>query len=107
MLVSRDGSTAAAVGPLHQARFKHTMITLPSGEVLVIGGTSDDRTLLASTEIFDPVRFTSRPVERVGPVYAAFSTVSVLGPDLRVVGGNDRSIRLTHTDLTVALTELT
>jgi len=150
VLVSRDGSTAESVGPLRRARFKHTMITLPSGEVLVIGGTSDDRTLLASTEVFDPrtrrfragpttsagryklagaatllpdgrvlvagagpgleiidpVRFTSRPVEGVGPVYAAFSTASVLGPDLRVLGGYDRNIRLTHTDLTIDLTAL-
>ena len=150
VLVRRDGSTTESVGPLREARFKHTMITLPTGEVLVIGGTSDDRTLLAGTEIFDPrtrrfragpttsagryklagaatllpdgrvlvagagpgleiidpVRFTSRPVENVTPVYSAFSTASVLGPDLRIVGGYDQNIRLTHTDLTVALSEL-
>lgn len=36
------------------ARFKHDMVLLSDGRVLVIGGTPDDETLLSSTEVFDP-----------------------------------------------------
>ena len=50
-----DGS-AEQVEDLATPRFKHTVVLLPSGEALVLGGTSDDRHLLRSTEIFDPVR---------------------------------------------------
>lgn len=39
---------------LRQGRFKHAIVTLGDGRVVVIGGTSDDRHLLRSTEVFDP-----------------------------------------------------
>ena len=61
-----DGRTAATfdpetetwtrVGDLSTPRFKHFSVLLSDGRVLVMGGTSDDETLLRSTEIFDPVR---------------------------------------------------
>lgn len=39
--------------PNHRARFRHTSTALPSGEVVLIGGQSDEESL-DSTEIFDP-----------------------------------------------------
>lgn len=60
VVIAVDG-TATSVADLAQARFKHEMVTLPTGEVLVIGGTSDDRELLRSTEIYDPVGRTFQP----------------------------------------------
>lgn len=139
-----------SVGPLAQARFKHTMVAMPTGEVLVIGGTSNDEDLLSSTEVYDPATqsFTAGPtmnsgryklngsatllpdgrvvvagggpgvevidvkagtstaVPNVGPSRASFSTASVVGPNVRVIGGYDRSIQLTRTNLTIPLVSL-
>lgn len=73
------------VGPMLHARFKHVSVTLPSGEVLIIGGTDDDQRLLNSTEIFDP----STGTFRAGPTmttgrYKLSGSAAVL-PDGRVV----------------------
>ncbi len=64
-----DG-TLRRVGPLITGRFKHTMVTLPSGQALVIGGTTDDQDLLADTEIFDPAtdEFRAGPAAAERPV---------------------------------------
>lgn len=149
LVISADG-TSSSVSPLAQARFKHTMVTLPSGRVLVIGGTSDDTQRLASTELYDPrtrrftagptmsggryklngsatlvpdgrvvvagggpglevidvVRGTSTPLADHGSVVASFSTTSVVGSAVRVIGGYDQAINLTRTNQTVPLTEL-
>ena len=53
-IISADGRTARPVGTLLQARFKHAIVPWADGTVLVVGGTSDDRKLLDSTEAFDP-----------------------------------------------------
>ncbi len=58
--VCPDG-TVTDVGPLRQARFKHVTVPLPSGDVLIVGGTADDRELLTSTEIFDAASQSFRP----------------------------------------------
>lgn len=149
-VIAADGKSAHPVGPLGRARFKHTMVALPSGDVLVIGGTSDDRELLDSTEVYDPqtgrfsagptmsagryklsgeaavlpdgrvvvagggpgveiidpARRTSRRVRGTGPGRASFSTVSVLDGTIRVIGGYDRAIRLTRTDLSIPFSKL-
>ena len=149
VIISTEG-TSTRVGPLRKARFKHTMVTLPSGQVLIIGGTSNDTDLLATTELYDPrtrrftagptmsagrykltdsatlvpdgrvvvagggpgieiidvTRGTSTPLPGSGTSRASFSTASVVGSTVRVVGGYDRSIQLTSTDQTIALTAL-
>ena len=66
VLVRPDGSLTK-VGPLSRPRFKHEMVTLPSGLVLAVGGTDDDRRLLDSSELYDPATGTFRP----GPALAA------------------------------------
>lgn len=149
VLVGPDG-TMSTVGPMREARFKHTLVELPSGHVLVIGGTNDDHTLLANTEVYDPVsrRFTAGPalvagryklagsavaipdgrvvvagggpgieiidptnqrstlVDGVGPRRASFSTVSIVGKDIRIIGGYGEHITLTHTDITIPVSSL-
>lgn len=150
VVVGADGRSSRQVGPLLQARFKHVMVALPSGEVLVVGGTPDDRTLLTETEIYDPTTTRFRPGPRLSsgryklagsatvlpdgrvavagggpgvevidldrdraePVLAAgsewgsFSTASVVGDRLQVIGGYDRSIRLARRNLSLPLSEL-
>jgi hypothetical protein len=78
-----DG-TLRRVGPLLTGRFKHTVVTLPSGRALVIGGTTDDKDLLAGTEVFDPVTDGFRPGPRLRAGRYKLSGAAVL-PDVRVV----------------------
>ena len=86
VVIAADG-TATRVADLAHPRFKHEMVTLPSGEVMVIGGTSDDRELLRSTEIYDPVARTFRPgPEMAQGRYKMTGGVAVL-PDGRVLVG--------------------
>lgn len=72
---------------------------LPDGRVLVAGGGP-------GVEVIDPGRGISRRVPAAGSARASFSTVSVLGDAVRVVGGYDEAIRLTRTDLTIPLAQL-
>jgi hypothetical protein len=53
-VVIRPDGTLTRVAGMADAGFTHTMVTLLSGEVLVIGGTDDDHRLLTSTEIYNP-----------------------------------------------------
>ena len=50
----RPDGTLLPVGALQRGRFKHALVTLPSGEAIALGGTSDDTVLLDTTEVFDP-----------------------------------------------------
>jgi hypothetical protein len=85
-----DG-TVQDVGPLATARFKHGIAVLDSGQVLVIGGTTDDTELLTSTEVYDPQarRFRAGPELRSGRYKMTDSAVAL--PDDRVVvaGGGE------------------
>jgi hypothetical protein len=147
--IRADGS-AEWVGDLATPRFKHTAVPLPSGEALVLGGTTDDQHLLRSTEIFDPGRgaFRAGPdlvagryklsgsaavlpdgrvvvagggpglevvdvdlarsevVDGAGAEWASFSTVGVARGRVVVVGGYDRDIRLTDTNIDLASSDL-
>ncbi len=53
------------VATLHTARAAHTATTLPSGQVLVVGGMADGGGSVASVELFDPVH---NAVHRLGPL---------------------------------------
>ena len=84
VVVGVDGRVRP-VGALREGRFKHTMLPWAGDTVLVIGGTSDDRTLLRSTEVFDPETGTFRPGPRlVNPRYKLDGSAVRL-PDGRVV----------------------
>lgn len=93
-VVEPDG-TLRDVGSLRQPRFKHAMVALPTGEVLVIGGTDDDRRLLTSTEVFDPRTRTFRAgPDLVSGRYKLIGAAAVL-PDGRVlVAGGGRGVEV-------------
>ena len=87
-------AVAAVIGPegrlrtvaaLRQARFKHTMLPWVDGTVLVIGGTADDRTLLRTTEVYNPRSATFRPGPRLATPRYKLEGSAVRLPDGRVV----------------------
>ena len=84
VVVHPDG-TLDAVEPLAHARFKHAMVALPSGEVLVVGGTPDDERLLASTELFDPRTRTFRPGPDLSSGRYKLGGAAAVLPDGRVL----------------------
>ena len=88
VVVDPDG-TMAEVGPLATARFKHALTTLDSGRALVVGGTPDDRRLLTSTEVYDPVTrtFRSGPSLREGRYKLGGSALALPGDRVVVAGG--------------------
>ena len=63
------------------------------GRVLVLGGTTDDSELLASTEVFDPAtnRFTTGPTMN-GRRYKFSEAIAVINGGLVVAGGNQIEI---------------
>lgn len=72
---------------------------LPDGRVVVAGSA-------AGLEILDVASGTSHTAAG-GPVAASsFATTSVIGGQLRVIGGYDRSIRLSRNDLTIDVASL-
>lgn len=72
--------------PNAKGRFRHTSTTLPSGEVIVIGGQNDKETL-STTEIFDPNLNVFRPgVSLLKPRRLHTATVLNNG-NVLVVGG--------------------
>ena len=147
--ITPDGGIVE-VESLGTARFKHTVVTLPSGEALVLGGTVDDQALLRSTEVFDPgtnsfrpgpdldqgrYKLTggavvlpdgrvvvagggpgvelldpgsgvSTPISSAGSEWASFSTVGVSSGRVVVIGGYDRSIALTDTQVEFSVADL-
>ncbi len=82
--ITRDADLVQIKG-LDTARFKHTVVTLPSGEALVIGGTTDDQRLLRTTEIFDPVTSQFRPGPHLDEGRYKLTGAAAALPDGRVV----------------------
>jgi len=83
------GGRVHEVGSLATARFKHGIAALQSGEVLVVGGTPDDDTLLTSTELYDPAtqRFRPGPDMVRGRYKLTDSVVALPGNRVVVAGG--------------------
>ncbi|MEM8932026.1 MAG: kelch repeat-containing protein, partial [Acidobacteriota bacterium] len=80
-------------GFLDQARYLHTAALLPSGQVLVIGGSEFDllagvtTTPIASTEVYDPIRGIWTPVDSMSGGRAEGSSVVLPDGRVLVVGG--------------------
>ena len=103
VIIHPDGSVIPTPGSLLEARFKHTMVALDDGRVLVLGGTSDDRALLASTEIFDPVTgtYAAGPSMRAGR-YKLAGAAAVLDDGRVVVGGGGPGVEIIDAEAGVA-----
>ncbi|MEO6443744.1 MAG: kelch repeat-containing protein [Gemmatimonadaceae bacterium] len=68
---------------MRSARSVHTATTLPSGQVLLVGGMADGGGSMSSVEIFDPTHDTVRPVSALATPRA--SHTATLLPDGRVL----------------------
>jgi Galactose oxidase, central domain len=81
------------VGPMSTPRFKHVSVLLPDGRALILGGTTDDREILATTELFDPRtgRFTPGPTMRA-PRYKLAGGAVVLDDGRVLVGGGATTV---------------
>ena len=92
--VCSDG-VLADVGSMREPRFKHGLATLSDGRVVIVGGTADDRQLLASTEVFDPVTgaFSAGPHLRGGR-YKLSGSVLALDDDRVVVAGGGPGVEV-------------
>jgi hypothetical protein len=89
-----DG-TMSQVGGLATARFKHGIVVLGSGRVLVVGGTPDDTALLTSTEVFDPESERFRPgPDLVSGRYKLTDSVVALPGDRAVVAGGGEGVEI-------------
>ena len=79
------------VGSLATARFKLGIASLESGQVLVLGGTPDDATLLTSSELYSPAtgRFSRGPDLVSGRYKLTDSVVALPGDRVVVAGGGD------------------
>ncbi len=68
----------------------------PDGTVIVAGGGN-------GAELLDPATGTWRSLRVVPAERLSFSTVSVVDDTVRILGGYDEGIQLTHTDITMAV----
>jgi hypothetical protein len=93
-VVEPDGELRP-VDPLLQPRFKHAMVGLSTGEVLVIGGTDNDHRLLTSTEVFDPHSRTFRAGPELASGRYKLGGAAAALPDGRVfVAGGGPGVEL-------------
>lgn len=91
-----------AAGPeLVDGRYKlsEAAAVLPDGRVVVAGSGQ-------GVEVIDVAGRASRVVAALADVSGSFSSVSVVGGDVWVLGGYDRQIRMTSTDRRVPIDEL-
>lgn len=83
-------SAALPVGPMLQARYRHTATVLKTGLVLVTGGLDKDDKALATAEIFDPATGQFRATGTMAS--ARFGHTATLMDDGKVlVVGQDRT----------------
>lgn len=97
-----DPSAAAQslgqVATLRNARSVHTATTLPSGQVLIVGGMTDGGGSLADVELFDPARNTVHDMASLGEGRASH-TATALGDGRVVVGGGYNGSYLTSLEI--------
>lgn len=73
---------------LREPRFQHVAAVLPSGRLLLAGGTNDRGEPLSSTEVFDPASSQSWEAPRLPSPLARAAAVRV-GDRIAIVGGYD------------------
>ncbi len=77
------------VATLHTARAVHTATTLPSGDVLMVGGMADGGGSVASAELFDVGNNTVQEVGSLAKRRAGHTATSLGGGRVLIAGGYD------------------
>jgi hypothetical protein len=89
-LYSPTAGTWSPAAPMHTARSNHTATLLPSGLVLVAGGSSG-MTATATAEVYDPVADTWTPVASLATARQSQSAVLLPTGNVLLVGGFNTS----------------
>ena len=85
------------VATLHSARAAHTATTLPSGEVLIVGGMSEGGGGLASVELFDPSQNTVQELGSLAEPRAGHTATLLEDGRVLIAGGyNGNYLRSTE-----------
>ena len=92
---SGGSGTFALTGSLSTARYNHTAMLLPTGEVLVVGGlgVNGDYASLATAELYDPKKGKWTATGSMSVGRTAFTATLLANGRVLVVGGSDYQIR--------------
>jgi hypothetical protein len=78
--------------PMPRGRASHAAVVLPSGDVLVAGGESEDAgvvTCLSSADVYDPVNDAWTSGGDLLHARASFTMIASPAGDILVIGGHD------------------
>ncbi len=85
---ARDGiGRVRATASLGQPRAAHTATTLPGGNVLIVGGFTDDESQLAGAELFDREEERFRPITGVAVLRHSHSATRLPDGTVLIAGG--------------------
>src|SRR5690349_5571235 len=87
--VVADAGQWTLTGNLNVGRFDHAATLLPSGKVLVTGGTTTSNTVLASAELYDPVAGTWATTGSLNLARLSHTSTLLANSKVLVAGGND------------------
>jgi hypothetical protein len=92
------GSPWVAVGSMTTVRWAHTATLLPSGQVLVAGGSGDGGTL-SSAELFDPTTGTWSDTSSMATARFYFTATLLTSGKVLVVGGSNENGAVADSEL--------
>jgi hypothetical protein len=85
-LMAQSSGTFAATGTMIARRFGHTATLLPSGKVLITGG-SDESSTLSSAEIYNPATGTFAPTGKMSRARRSHSATLLADGRVLITGG--------------------
>ncbi|MFZ5440271.1 MAG: kelch repeat-containing protein [Myxococcota bacterium] len=96
---AHDGGTITAANVLGAARVDAASVVLPSGQVLVVGGTNASGTVLNTAELFTPSSGTWAATGSMQTARRRFAATLLSNGLVLVAGGNDGTAALASAEL--------